>query len=159
MVHIDHQRYLTVSLGCLSCTHGSSTLSLNLTAGQQIDLHPEDNCVNEAVHIGQQMLWLQEFEIDTTGDKAVDALLTRKASQKDVQVETMVAMKDAHRLLNMKLRQDVTMAQEDISTFVEDTSLALDSVTLSTSFKKGKTLTLGCKLAVAERVMSMVMRS
>ncbi len=49
----------------------------------------------------------------------------------------MVAMKDAHRLLNMKLRQDVTMAQEDISTFVEDTSLALDSVTLSTGFSLG----------------------
>ncbi len=49
----------------------------------------------------------------------------------------MVAMKDAHRLLNMKLRQDVTMALEDISTFVEDTSLALDSVTLSTGFSLG----------------------
>ncbi len=29
------------------------------------------------------------------------------------------------------------MAQEDISTFVEDTSLALDSVTLSTGFSLG----------------------
>jgi hypothetical protein len=137
LVHMDHQRYLIVSPGRLSCTHGSSTLSLNLTAGQQIDLHPEDNCVNEAVHIGRQMLRLQEFEIDTTRDKAVDALLTRKAGQKDVQVETMVAMRDAHRLLNMKLRQDVTMAHEDISTFVEDTLLALDSVTLSTNFSLG----------------------
>jgi hypothetical protein len=49
----------------------------------------------------------------------------------------MVAMKDAHRLLNMKLRQDVSMAQEDISSFVEDTSLALDSVTISTGFSLG----------------------
>jgi hypothetical protein len=137
LVHMDHQRYLTTSPGRLLCTHGSSALRLNLTMRQQIDLHPEDNCVNEAVHIGRQMLRLQEFEIDTTGDKAVDALLTAKVGQKDAQVETMVAMKDAHRLLNMKLRQDVTMAQEDISTFVEDTSLALDSVTLSTSFSLG----------------------
>ncbi len=112
-------------------------LPLNLSLGQQIDLHPEDNCVNEAVHIGRQMLRLQDFEIDTTGDKAVDSLLTAKTSQKDTQVETMVAMKDAHRLLNMKLRQDVTMAQEDISTFVQDTLLALDSVTLSTGFSLG----------------------
>ncbi len=137
LVHIDHQRYLTVFPGRLSCTHGSTVLPLNLTMGQQIDLHPEDNCVNEAVHIGRQMLRLQDFEIDTTGDKAVDTLLTAKVGQKDAQVETMVAMKDAHRLLNMKLRQDITMAQEDISTFVEDTLLALDSVTLSTSFSLG----------------------
>ncbi len=83
------------------------------------------------------MLCLQDFEIDTTGDKAVETLLTAKVGQQDTQVETMVAMKDAHRLLNMKLRQDVTMAQEDISTFVQDTSLALDSVTLSTGFSLG----------------------
>jgi hypothetical protein len=137
LVHIDHQRYLTVSPGRLSCTHGTTTMPLNLTLGQQVDLHPEDNCVNEAVHIGRQMLRLQEFEIDTTGDKAIDTLLTAKVGQQDTQVETMVAMKDAHRLLNMKLRQDVTMAQEDISTFVQDTSLALDSVTLSTGFSLG----------------------
>jgi hypothetical protein len=137
LVHIDHQRYLTVSPGRLSCTHSTTTVPLNLTQGQQVDLHPEDNCVNEAVHIGRQMLRLQEFEIDTTGDKAIDTLLTAKVGQQDTQVETMVAMKDAHRLLNMKLRQDVTMAQEDISTFVQDTSLALDSVTLSTGFSLG----------------------
>jgi hypothetical protein len=137
LVHIDHQRYLTVSPGRLSCTHGTTVLLLNLSLGQQIDLHPEDNCVIEAVHIGRQMLRLQDFEIDTTGDKAVDTLLTAKISQKDAQVETMVAMKDAHSLLNMKLRQDVSMAQEDISTFVEDTSLAVDSVTLTTSFSLG----------------------
>jgi hypothetical protein len=137
LVHIDHQRYLTVSPGRLSCTHGTTVLPLNLSLGQQVDLHPEDNCVNEAVHIGRQMLRLQDFEIDTTGDKAVDTLLTAKIGQQDTQVETMVAMKDAHRLLNMKMRQDVTMAQEDISTFVQDTSLALDSVTLSTGFSLG----------------------
>jgi hypothetical protein len=137
LVHMDHQRYLTVSPGRLSCTHASTVLPLNLSMGQQVDLHPEDNCVNEAVHIGRQMLRLQDFEIDTTGDKAVDTLLTAKIGQKDTQVETMVAMKDAHRLLNMKLRQDVTMAQEDITTFVEDTSLALDSVTLSTGISLG----------------------
>jgi hypothetical protein len=137
LVHVDHQRYLTVTPGRLTCTQGTVTSSLNLTAGQQIDIHPDDNCVNEAVHIGRQMLRLQEFEIDTTGDKAVDTLLTRKTSQSEVGVETMMAMKDAHRLLNMKLRQDVTMAQEDISTFVQDTSLALDSVTISTGFSLG----------------------
>jgi hypothetical protein len=134
LVHVDHQRYLTVTPGRLSCTQGSLTSLLNLTAGQQIDIHPDDNCVNEAIHIGRQMLRLQEFEIDTTGDKAVDTLLTRKTGQSEVGVETMMAMKDAHRLLNMKLRQDVTMAQEDIATFVEDTSMALDSVTISTGF-------------------------
>jgi hypothetical protein len=137
LVHVDHQRYLTVTPGRLSCTHGSEVLPLNLSLGQQVDLRAEDNCVNEAVHIGRQMLRLQEFEIDTTGDKAVDTLLTAKVGQQDTQVETMMAMKDAHRLLNMKLRQDVTMAQEDISTFVQDTSLALDSVTLSTGVSLG----------------------
>jgi hypothetical protein len=137
LVHVDHQRYLTVTSGRLTCTQGTLTSSLNLTAGQQIDIQPDDNCVNEAIHIGRQMLRLQEFEIDTTGDKAVDTLLTRKTSQSEVGVETMMAMKDAHRLLNMKLRQDVTMAQEDISTFVQDTSMALDSVTLSTGFSLG----------------------
>jgi hypothetical protein len=137
LVYVDHQRYLTVTPGRLTCTQGPSTSLLNLTVGQQIDIQPDDNCVNEAIHIGKQMLCLQEFEIDTTGDKAVDTLLTRKTSQSEVGVETMVAMKDAHRLLNMKLRQDVTMAQEDISTFVQDTSLALDSVTLSTGFSLG----------------------
>jgi hypothetical protein len=137
LVHVDHQRYLTVTPGRLTCTQGTLTSSLNLTAGQQLDVHPDDNCVNEAIHIGRQMLRLQEFEIDTTGDKAVDTLLTRKTSQAEVGVETMTAMRDAHRLLNMKLRQDVNMAQEDISTFVQDTSLALDSVTISTGFSLG----------------------
>jgi hypothetical protein len=137
LVHVDHQRYLTVTPGRLTCTQGTLTSSFNLTAGQQIDIQPDDNCVNEAIHIGRQMLRLQEFEIDTTGDKAVDTLLTRKTSQSEVGVETMMAMKDAHRLLNMKLRQDVTMAQEDISTFVQDTSMTLDSVTLSTGFSLG----------------------
>jgi hypothetical protein len=133
LVHVNGQHYLTVSSGRLICTQGLTTSTFNLTIGQQLDIQPMDNCVNEAIHIGRRMLQLQEFEIDTTGDKAVDALFTRKTSQQ----ETLVAMKDAHRLLNMKLRQDVTSAQEDISTFVEDTSLALDSVTLTTGFLLG----------------------
>jgi hypothetical protein len=137
LVHVDRQQYLTVTPGRLTCTQGTLTSALNLTAGQQVDIQPDDNCVNEAIHIGRQMLRLQEFEIDTTGDKAVDVLLTRKTSQSEVGVETMTAMKDAHRLLNLKLRQDVTMAQEDISTFVQDTSMALDSVTLTTGFSLG----------------------
>jgi hypothetical protein len=81
LVHVDHQHYLAVLPGRLSCTQGPMTSALNLTGGQQVGLHPDHNCVNKAIHIGRQMLRLQEFEIDTTGDKAVDALLTRKTSQ------------------------------------------------------------------------------
>ena len=144
LVHVDHQHYVTVVPGHLTCTQGTTTTSLNLTLGQQLDLNPEDNCVNEAVHIGQQLLRLQEYAVDTAGDKAVDALLMKRTSQGEVEIETLVAMKDAHRLLNMKLRQDVTMAQEDISTFVEETSTALDSVNISTGLSMGGVAIVAC---------------
>jgi hypothetical protein len=144
MVHADHQHYVTVVPGHLTCTQGAITTSFNLTMGQQIDLNPEDNCVNEAIHIGQQLLRLQEYAVDTAGDKAVDALLMKRTSQGEVEIETLVAMKDAHRLLNMKLRQDVTMAQEDISTFVEETSTALDSVNISTGLSMGGVAIVAC---------------
>jgi hypothetical protein len=109
----------------------------NLTMGQSLYLMEGDTCNNEAVYIGKSLLRLQEYKIDSTGDSATDALLARKTSSPDTEVETMAAMKAAHAVVNLKLHHAVASAQEDIATFVQDTSLQLDGFNITTGVSLG----------------------
>jgi hypothetical protein len=49
----------------------------------------------------------------------------------------MAAMKAAHAVVNLKLHHAVASAQEDIATFVQDTSLQLDGFNITTGISLG----------------------
>jgi hypothetical protein len=49
----------------------------------------------------------------------------------------MAAMKAAHAVVNLKLHHAVASAQEDIATFVQDTSLQLDGFNITTGVSLG----------------------
>ncbi len=49
----------------------------------------------------------------------------------------MAAMKAVHAVVNLKLHHAVASAQEDIATFVQDTSLQLDGFNISTGVSLG----------------------
>jgi hypothetical protein len=111
-----------------------------------IYLAEEDTCNNEVIYIGKSLLRLQEYRIDSTGDSTTDALLARKTSSPDTEVETMAAMKAAHAVVNPKLHHAVASAQEDIATFVQDTSLQLDGFNITMGVSLGG-------LAVVARIL------
>jgi hypothetical protein len=49
----------------------------------------------------------------------------------------MAAMRAAHAVVNLKLHHAVASAQEDIATFVQDTSLQLDGFNITTGVSLG----------------------
>jgi hypothetical protein len=89
------------------------------------------------MYIGKIHLRLQEFNIDSAGEKEVDTLLLRKTTDPDTGVEDLAAMRAAHSALNLKLHHAVSSAQEDISTFVQDTSQQLGGFTITTGISLG----------------------
>jgi ribosomal 50S subunit-associated protein YjgA (DUF615 family) len=137
VVYVNDHLYQAVQPGHMSCQHAAGGVVYNLTMGQSIYLMEGDTCSNEAVYIGKSLLRLQEYRIDSTGDSTTDALLARKTSSPDTEVETMAAMKAAHAVVNLKLHHAVASAQEDIATFVQDTSLQLDGFNITTGVSLG----------------------
>jgi hypothetical protein len=67
----------------------------------------------------------------------VDTLLLRKTADLDTGVEDLASMRAAHAALNIKLHNAVSSAQEDISTFVQDTSQQLGGFTITTGISLG----------------------
>jgi hypothetical protein len=137
LVHLHDLLYQTAQPGSLSCQHTEGRRFYNLTAGQTLQLIPTDSCSNEAIYIGITHLRLQEFNVDSTGEKEVDTLLIRKTTDPETGVEDLAAMRAAHSALNLKLHHAVSSAQEDINTFVQDTSLQLGGFTITTGISLG----------------------
>jgi hypothetical protein len=137
LVHLHDLLYQTSQPGSLTCQHAEGRRFYNLTAGQTLQLTLSDSCSNEAIYIGKVHLRLQEFNIDSAGEKEVDTLLLRKTSDPDTGVEDLAAMRAAHSALNLKLHHAVSSAQEDISTFVQDTSQQLGGFTITTGISLG----------------------
>jgi hypothetical protein len=67
----------------------------------------------------------------------MDALLLRKTADPETVVEDLAAMKAAHSALNLKLHHAVSSAQEDITTFVQDTSQQLGGFTITIGISLG----------------------
>ena len=154
LVYLDHHTYMCVGPGKIVCQQDGDTARYTLEAGQTLSLGEEDTCSNEAVLIGRTLLRIQEYKLDATGDKTVDALLQRKVKQADTMVETMASMKASHMALNMKLRQEVTAAQEDISTFVQDTNQNLQGFQITTGVSLGG---LAVVAAIMTAIVSCIM--
>jgi hypothetical protein len=137
VVHIHDYQYLTVHPGHLSCQLAGGRVHYNLTGGQLITLTSLDSCNNDAMYLGRSILRLQELTIDSTNDQSMDALLTRKTTEPDIVMETMAIMKATHAAVNLKLHHAVASAQEDIATFVQDTSQQLGGFTITTGISLG----------------------
>ncbi len=84
----------------------------------------------------------------------MDALLARKTVSPDTEVENMAAMKAAHAVVNLKLHHAVASAQEDIATFVQDTSLQLDGFNITTGVSLGGlAIVAGILLAIVSCIL------
>jgi hypothetical protein len=137
LVHLHDLLYQTSQPGSLTCQHAEGRHFYNLTSGQTLQLTLSDSCSNEAIYIGKVHLRLQEFNIDSAGEKEVDTLLLQKTADPNTGVEDLAAMRSAHAALNLKLHHAVSSAQEDISTFVQDTSQQLGGFTITTGISLG----------------------
>jgi hypothetical protein len=137
LVHLHDLLYQTSQPGFLTCQHIEGRRFYNLTAGQTLQLTLSDSCSNEAIYIDKTHLRLQEFNIDSSGEKEMDTLLFWKTTDPETAVEDLAAMRAAHSALNLKLHHAVSSAQEDISTFVQDTSQQLGGFTITTGISLG----------------------
>jgi hypothetical protein len=137
LVHLHDLLYQTSQPGSLTCQHTEGRRFYNLTAGQTLQLTLSDSCSNEAIYIGKIQLRLQEFNIDSAGEKEVDTLLIRKTTDPETGAEDLAAMRAAHSALNLKLHHAVSSAQEDINTFVQDMSQQLGGFTITTGISLG----------------------
>jgi hypothetical protein len=138
LVHIGNHNYRTYQKGALACKTGNQEDLKNLTRGSQIQIKPPTTCINRAVQIGSLSLRIRSFNIDTSRDKTVDALLLRKDMDNHVvHAENPDTAKTTHDLMNLRLAHDLASADQDINNLVQDNSIQLEETRLHTIISAG----------------------
>jgi hypothetical protein len=119
VVHLTDNTYRTVRSGHMTCTTDKVTTHLNLTAGTTLTMTKDTSCSNTLLTWGLQNIRMTTYLIDTTGEKAIDAMLLKKqVEHPDKELETLQHIHDTHTALNQKLRLDVELANRDLDNFI-----------------------------------------
>ena len=138
LTHMGRGMYKVYKAGSLTCRTDGEEEIKNLTTGQQVSIKAPTSCSNSGVQIGTLTLRLREFNVDTTGEKAVDAYLLQKDdNSKMIQIETFSDVKTAHDLLNMRISQNLEAATIEVDSIARDNSIQLAQAKLRTAISAG----------------------
>jgi hypothetical protein len=131
-IPVVHRRYLVVVPGNLSCVRGASDhlFDRKLEEGVVIRLGREDVCSNAKMLITLGGRHVSQYVVSAVGANPLDSLVLRRKEQNG-QVAARHGTTDAHAALNIHMRQNLGMAQQDIENLINETqeSFKLYSVT------------------------------
>jgi hypothetical protein len=131
LVHTGSRRYLVVVPGVVNCTGGSQAwVTHNLERGAVIVLSRGDVCKNLRMVISEEGRHIARYIVSAAGANPLDSLVLRRREQTD-QFDVSHSVTDSHAALNIHLRQNLGMAQQDIENLINETqeSFKLYSVT------------------------------
>jgi hypothetical protein len=131
-VHTGDRRYLVVVPGNLSCTRGGGgqPVMRKMEEGVVFKLEREDVCSNEKVLISTRGRHVSQYIVSAAGANPLDSLVLRR-KELSGQVAAGHSTSDSHAALNIHMRQNLGMAQQDIDNLISETqeSFKLYSVT------------------------------
>jgi hypothetical protein len=135
LVHTGGRRYLVVVPGNLSCVKGGSggsepSSARKLEEGAVFKLGRDDVCSNAKMLITAGGRHVSQYVVSAAGANPLDSLVLRR-KELSGQVAARHSATDAHAALNIHMRQNLGMAQQDIENLISETqeSFKLYSVT------------------------------
>jgi hypothetical protein len=122
LVHTGGRRYLAVVPGNLSCVRGTGDRVIDrmLEEGDVIALGREDVCSNAKMLITSGGRHVSQYIVNAAGANPLDSLVLRRKEQSG-QVASGHGISDAHAALNIHMRQNLGMAQQDIENLISET--------------------------------------
>jgi hypothetical protein len=152
LVHTGGRRYLVVVPGNLSCVRAAS--SRKLEEGVVIRLGREDVCSNAKMLITSGGRHVSQYVVSAVGANPLVSLVLRRKEQNG-QVAARHGTPDAHVALNIHMRQNLGMAQQDIENLINETQ---ESFKLYTVTSTGTLTWLGAISILALLLIALIVR-
>jgi hypothetical protein len=156
LVHTGGRRYLVVVPGNLSCVRGGSdqVFVRKLEEGALFKLGREDVCSNAKVLITAGGRHVSQYVVSAAGANLLDSLVLRR-KELSGQVAARLSTSDSHAALNIHMRQNLGMAQQDIENLIRETQ---ESFKFYTGTSTGTLTWLGVISLLALLLIALIVR-
>jgi hypothetical protein len=157
LVHTGNRRYLVVEDGNLTCV--SSVQPVNevhvLTTGEVLAIERGEECKNRRMRVSSEGRHVTHYVVSASGVDPLDSLVLRRRERVDQKLDGSHSIVSSHSALNMHLRQNVGMAQQDIENLITETQ---ESFKLYTVTSSGTAAWLGVITVLAVILIALIVR-
>jgi hypothetical protein len=135
LVHTGSRRYLTVESGELTCQVPQHPTGMvhNLSVGEVLTIERGAVCSNKRLLVSAEGRHMSHYMVRASGVDPLDSLVLRRRERVDQKLDGRHSITSSHSALNMHLRQNLGMAQQDIENLITETqeSFKMYAVTAS----------------------------
>jgi hypothetical protein len=135
LVHTGSRRYLVVEGGNLTCTspqHPSGVVH-SLSVGEVLTIERGAACKNKQMLVTGEGRHVSHYLVRASGIDPLDSLVLRRRERVDQKLDGSHSVTSAHSALNMHLRQNLGMAQQDIENLLVETQESFKMYTVTSS--------------------------
>jgi hypothetical protein len=134
LVHTGNRRYLVVEGGELTCeSDGSPSVTHNLTSGEILSIERGATCKNRQIVVSSRGRHVSHYTVSASGIDPLDSLVLRRRERTDQKLDGSHSVISTHSALNMHLRQNLGMAQQDIENLISETQESFKMYTVVSS--------------------------
>jgi hypothetical protein len=134
LVHTGNRRYLVVEGGELTCeSDGCPGVTHNLTAGEILSIGRVTTCKNRLLAVSSRGRHVSHYTVSASGVDPLDSLVLRRRERTDQKLDGSHNVISTHSALNMHLRQNLGMAQQDIENLITETQESFKMYTVVSS--------------------------
>jgi hypothetical protein len=157
LVHTGSRRYLTVEGGNLTCNtpRYPSGEAHDLSAGEVLTIERGARCANKRVFVTGEGRHVSHYMVRASGSDPLDSLVLRRRERVDQKLDGSHSITSSHSALNMHLRQNLGMAQQDIENLITETQESFKMYTVTSS---GTTAWLSVITLLAIVLVSLIVR-
>jgi hypothetical protein len=156
LVHTGSRRYLVVESGSLTCdSDGSTGVLHNMSAGEVLSIKRGATCRNRLMVVSSRGRHVSHYAVSASGADPLDSLVIRRRERTDQKLDGSHSVIDTHSALNMHLRQNLGMAQQDIENLITETQ---ESFKMYTVVSSGTTAWLSLITLLAILLICLIVR-
>jgi hypothetical protein len=156
LVHTGNRRYLVVESGDLTCeTVGNPSVLHNMSAGEILSIKRDATCKNRLMMVSSRGRHVSHYTVSASGVDPLDSLVLRRRERVDQKLDGSHSVISTHSALNMHLRQNLGMAQQDIENLVAETQ---ESFKMYTVVSSGTTAWLSLITLLAILLICLIVR-
>jgi hypothetical protein len=156
LVHTGNRRYLVVESGELTCeAAGSPSVLHNMSAGEILSIKRDAVCKNRLMLVSSRGRHVSHYAVSASGADPIDSLVLRRKERVDQRLDGSHSVISTHSALNMHLRQNLGMAQQDIENLVAETQ---ESFKMYTVVSSGTTAWLSLITLLAILLICLIVR-
>jgi hypothetical protein len=104
-----------------------------LSAGEVLAIGRGEECRNRKMKVSSEGRHVTHYVVSASGTDLLDSLVLRRRERVDQKLDGSHSVTSAHSALNMHLRQNVGMAQQDIENLIAKTQESFKLYTVTSS--------------------------